>query len=119
MCERHSGEWTSSKRSKVILPEPETEAEIFVHECDILSSRPDIDMQPSEHLSSVLKEESQNQTLPDLYEYRLQFGRHKGRTIPEIDLVDRGWLVWATKNLKKEPLLTMIKNYLEKEDDDI
>ena len=39
MCERHSGEWTSSKRNKIVLPESETEAGIFCDECDILSSR--------------------------------------------------------------------------------
>jgi hypothetical protein len=27
MCERHSGEWTTSKKSKIVLPEPENEME--------------------------------------------------------------------------------------------
>lgn len=58
MCERHSGEWTSSKRSKTVLPEPETEMEILCHECDILSSRSDIDMQPTEELLSALAAEA-------------------------------------------------------------
>lgn len=119
MCERHSGEWTSSKRSKVVLPEPETEMEILVHECDILSSRSDIDMQPSDYLKSILNNGTANQNLPDVNEYRLTFGRHNGRTIPEIATVDMGWLVWASENLNKEPLLTMIKNYLSQEDDEI
>ena len=117
MCERHSGEWTSSKRSKVVLPEPETEMEILVHESDILSSRSDIDMQPSDYLRGVLNEGIVNQNLPDIHEYRLTFGRHSGKTIPEIAIVDRGWLVWAQENLTREPLLTMIKKYFEEEDE--
>lgn len=53
MCERHSGEWTTSSRSKYVLPEPQTDEEILCHVCDILSSRNDIDMQPPEYLTSV------------------------------------------------------------------
>ena len=82
MAERHSGAWTTNKRSAVVLPEPENEMEILVHECDILSSRPDIDMQPSEYLKSVLGEEPED--LPDISTYRLDFGKMKGLTIPEI-----------------------------------
>ena len=44
MCERHSGEWTTSKKSSIVLPEPENAMELFVHECDYLSSRNNIDM---------------------------------------------------------------------------
>ena len=35
MCESHSGEWTTNKRSSVILPEPRNDMELFIHECDI------------------------------------------------------------------------------------
>ena len=119
MCERHSGEWTSSKRSKIVLPEPETEMEILVHECDILSSRSDIDMQPSDYLKGVFGEEINNQTLPDINEYKLAFGRHNGKTIPEIAKADMGWLLWAKDNLSREPVATLIKTFLDKQEDEI
>lgn len=118
MCERHSGEWTSSKRSKVILPEPETEMEILVHECDILSSRPDIDMQPSEYLKGVFDNESANQQLPDINEYQLTFGKHTGKTIPEIAEIDKGWLHWAKENLTREPVVSLIQQYYKSQEED-
>ena len=31
LCESHSGEWTSTKRSKVVLPKPETDDQFLVH----------------------------------------------------------------------------------------
>lgn len=119
MCERHSGEWTSTKRSKIVLPEPETEMEIFVHECDILSSRSDIDMQPSEYLKGVFDNEvPSQQQLPDINEYQLTFGKHSGKTIIEIAKVDKGWLHWAKENLTREPIVSLIKQYFKTQEDD-
>jgi hypothetical protein len=118
MCERHSGEWTSSKRSKIVLPEPETEMEIFVHECDILSSRSDIDMQPSEYLKGIFDGETTNQKLPNINEYQLTFGKHTGKTIPEIAKVDKGWLHWAKENLTREPVASLIKQYYKSQDEE-
>ena len=37
--ERHMGCWTTSRKSKVVLPAPETNAEKFIHLCDYLASR--------------------------------------------------------------------------------
>ena len=110
MCERHSGEWTSSKRSQVVLPEPETEAEIFCHECDILSSRSDIDMRPSAYLKSIFGDDSTN--LPDINTYTLNFGKMKGLTIPQIADKDISYLYWAKENMTRQPEATLIKNYL-------
>ena len=56
MCERHSGEWTSSNRSTIVLDEPITDMEILCHECDILSSRSDIDMLIPQKLKDILNE---------------------------------------------------------------
>ena len=114
MCERHSGEWTTSKRSKIVLPEPENEMEILVHECDILSSRSNIDMQPSEYLKSVFGEEQFN--LPDINTYKLNFGKMSGKTIPEIAKIDITYLYWAKDNLTREPEATLIKNYLKEKE---
>ena len=110
MVERHSGEWTTNKRSAVVLPEPENEMEILVHECDILSSRPDIDMQPSEYLKSILGEEPED--LPDISTYRLDFGKMKGLTIPEIAEQDISYLHWAEREMTRQPAAALIKKYL-------
>lgn len=105
----HSGEWTTSKRSKVILPSPQTLVQELVHLSDYIASRGDI------HI--LFEGEDSKPKLPDLNEYKLNFGKHSGKTIPEIAKADRGWLVWAKDNLTREPLLTLIKKYFDEEDE--
>lgn len=105
----HSGEWTTSKRSKIVLPSPQTLVQELVHLSDYIASRSDI------HI--LFEGEESKPKLPDFNEYKLSFGKHNGRTIPEIAAIDRGWLVWAQENLTREPLLTMIKKYFKEEDE--
>ena len=107
----HSGEWTTSKRSKVILPSPQTLLQELVHLSDYIASRGDIHV--------LFEGEDNKPKLPDINEYKLTFGKHNGKTIPEIAATDKGWLLWAQENIHREPLLTMIKNYLSQEDDEI
>lgn len=121
MCERHSGEWTSSKRSKTVLPEPETEMEILVHECDILSSRSDIDMQPSEYLKGVLGAESTT-THNNVDDYVVNFGKYKGMKLVDIFNTDRSYCMWLKENSFQEEVKNMIKLVEAKfaqEDDEI
>ena len=40
----HMGEWNTSKYSKTILPKPQTEEQKFVHMCDYLASRKNIEV---------------------------------------------------------------------------
>lgn len=107
MCERHSGEWTTNKRSTVVLPEPENEMEILVHECDILSSRPDIDMQPSEYLKSVLGEEPED--LPSLDNYVIPFGKkHKGELLVQVAKDDPEYIAWCKENITSMPMRQLL-----------
>ena len=107
MCERHSGEWTTNKRSTVVLPEPENEMEILVHECDILSSRPDIDMQPSEYLKSVLGEEPED--LPSLDNYVIPFGKkHKGELLVQVAKDDPEYIAWCKENVTSMPMRQLL-----------
>lgn len=121
MCERHSGEWTSSKRSKVVLPEPETEMEILVHECDILSSRSDIDMQPSKYLKGVFGAEKNE--LPNIDEYVINFGKYSGTKLVDLYKKDKGYCMWLKENSYKKEVVAMIKQIEAKqtvaEDDEI
>ena len=107
MCERHSGEWTSSKRSRIVLPEPETEMEILVHECDILSSRSDIDMQPSEYLKGIFSAEKIE--LPDVNEYVINFGKYKGTKLVDLYKKDKDYCIWLKENSYKREVIEMIK----------
>jgi hypothetical protein len=119
MCERHSGEWTSSKRSKIVLPEPETEMEILVHECDILSSRSDIDMQPSEYLKGVFGGIETKPETPNINEYKMTSGSFAGKTIPEIAKIRPNYLTWAIENHPNEVVRTLAKQYLANQEDEI
>lgn len=105
----HSGEWTTSKRSKIVLPSPQTLVQELVHLSDYIASRSDI------HI--LFEGEDNKPKMPDLNEFKLTFGKHTGKTIPQIAAIDRGWLVWARDNLTREPLLTLIKKYLDEEDE--
>lgn len=105
----HSGEWTTSKRSKIVLPSPQNLVQELVHLSDYIASRGDI------HI--LFEGEESKPKLPNLNEYKLNFGKHSGKTIPEIAIKDRGWLVWAKDNLTREPLLTLIKKYFEEENE--
>ena len=117
MCERHSGEWTSSKRSKVVLPEPETEMEILVHECDILSSRADIDMQPSDYLKSIFGEEKIE--LPNLDDYIISFGKHKGEKLIDVFRTDHDYCMWLKENSYQKEIVDMIKKIEAAQEDEI
>lgn len=121
MCERHSGEWTSSKRSKVVLPEPETEMEILVHECDILSSRSDIDMQPSEYLKGALGSSTAT-TNDNIDDYIISFGKYKGTKLVDLYNKDRSYCMWLKENSYQKEVVEMIKQVEAKynqEDDEI
>ena len=121
MCERHSGEWTSSKRSKIVLPEPETEMEILVHECDILSSRSDIDMQPSEYLKGILGTDSVA-TNNNIDDYIISFGKYKGTKLVDLYKKDCSYCMWLKENSYQKEVVEMIKQVEAKqaqEDDEI
>jgi hypothetical protein len=118
MCERHSGEWTTARRgSKVVLPEPETEAEFFIHECDILSSRNDIDMIIPVELTNVLNctESTVNEKESvDINTYSITFGKYKGQLITEIAKDHKDYLQWMKGNLRlQEPLKTFVDELLK------
>ena len=105
MCERHSGEWTSSKRSKVVLPEPENAMEFFVHECDYLSSRHNIDMQIPEYLKDIFTDE------PVEFDpgYTITFGKHAGMRLIDIYRCMPDYVSWMEENIRKPDVQKNIK----------
>lgn len=112
MCAAHSGEWTTSKRSKVVLPEPKNETEFFIHECDVLASRADLDWIISEELKTLLNDTGLAEVeLPDINTYKLTFGKHAGLTIPEIAKLDPNYFSWMKENINKEPVKSLLKSF--------
>lgn len=96
----HSGQWIDSKRSELILPKPSTEMQELVHLSDYIASRKDIEM---------LFDDWKKPELPDINEYRLNFGKHNGMTLPEIKEVNPGYIEWLKENYGREPVRSLLK----------
>lgn len=107
MCERHSGEWTTTKKSKVVLPEPENAMELFVHECDILSSRNNIDMPPPEYLSDIFTDVNVTQEFDE--NYTLSFGKHAGEKLIDVYYQHPDYISWMEQTINKRNVLNMIR----------
>ena len=116
MCERHSGQFTSSKKSSVILPEPENAMEFFIHECDILSSRSTIDMQPPEYLKEILGE---TPTFEFDENYIMTFGKHSGEKLLDIYYQHPDYISWCEENIRKpdfQRVLKAMKEYIKNQE---
>ena len=96
----HMGQWNTDKRSSVVLPKPETEMQKMVHLADYLASRKDIEMQ---------FDASEKEQLPSIDEYVIPFGKHKGKTLSQINKEDPGWITWAKENFEREPVKSLLK----------
>lgn len=109
LCESHSGQWTSNRRSSTVLPKPENDEQFLVHLCDYLSSRSNIDMTYSDEVYDALGGiEVTKEDLPDINEYKLTFGKHAGMTLPEIQNVAPGYIRWAKENITREPVRSLL-----------
>lgn len=107
MCESHSGEWNKSRSGKVIMSEPRNYMEFFIHECDILASRADLDYIIPDELKELLEQNAKPE-LPNVETFVLNFGKHNGKTLPEIAACDPGWISWAKENITREPVKTLL-----------
>ena len=109
LCESHSGEWTSTKRSKTVLPKPENDEQFFVHMCDYLASRSNLDMTYSDDVLAVLNNvEIPKQELPDINTYVLNFGKHSGEKLVDVAKSDPSYISWAKENMNREPIKSLL-----------
>lgn len=102
----HSGEWNTSNRSKQVLKKPETPEQKFIHECDYLGSRANIDMSYSKELENTIKE-----LTDDLVDtYTLSYGKYKGETVSDVFYNNEGYFEYfESKEGLKEPVKTIIE----------
>ena len=109
LCESHSGEWTSTKRSKTVLPKPENDEQFFVHMCDYLASRSNLDMTYSDDVLAALDNvEILKQELPDINTYVLNFGKHSGEKLVDVAQSDPSYISWAKENMNREPIKSLL-----------
>lgn len=103
----HSGEWTTNKRSKTVLPSPQNLAQELVHLSDYIASRSDI------HI--LFEEGEAKPTLPDLNTFIFPLKKHAGELLVDVFKNDRPYIQWVKENVHKEPLQSLIKLLEEQE----
>ena len=115
MCEAHSGEWNKNRSGKEIMPEPRNAMEFFIHECDILSSRNDIDMIIPIELTNILNGAGiiEEEPIPDINDYIFSFGKYKGIKLTDVVAKDSGYIEWCKENIDREPLRTLLNKIYE------
>ena len=102
----HSGQWTKSNKSSVILPTVENDEQFLIHLCDYLGSRANLDMIYDDSIKNKI---TSFQSLPDINEYKLTFGKHSGKTLPEIQQEDSSYIDWMKTQSLKYPVGELIK----------
>ena len=106
--ESHMGKWNTDRKSKVVLPKPIDEYQQFVHLADYLASRKDLTMAFDEATQPKAE-------LPDVNEYILDFGRHKGSKLIDVFKKHRDYINWCKENFRKEPFISLVE-LLEKQE---
>ena len=101
----HMGQWNTDKRHPdVVLPKPENKYQIILHLADYLASRKDIEI-------NFDVPAGREDPKPDINTWRFTFGKHSGKTIPEVDEIDHQYIVWAKENMTKEPARSLLQGY--------
>lgn len=100
--ESHMGQWSTDKRSSVVLPVPEADYQALVHLCDYLASRKDIEV-----LFDGAKQDIQPEK-PDIHTWTLPFGKYKGMTLFDVQAENPGYIEWAKNNLTSEPIRSLL-----------
>lgn len=104
-CEAHSGQWNTDRKGNEIMSKPRNDLEFLIHECDILSSRADLDWIISNDLKVVLDDAPH--TAPE--DFVMPFGKYVGLKLGEIYSEDPQYIEWAKENIEKEPLRSKLK----------
>ena len=115
--ESHMGQWSTDRKSSVVLPKPIDEYQHFVHLADYLASRKDLTMA----FDNV--EASHPTTAPtNIDDYVITFGKHKGEKLVDVFKSDRSYCMWLKENSFQKEIKEMIQQVEDKqsqEDDEI
>lgn len=103
VIESHMGIWNTSKREpEIVLPVPKDKYQILVHLCDYIVSRKDVEFKFDD--MPTMGEEP-----PTVETWKLTFGKHKGKTLLEVQKEDPSYIYWAKDNVTSEPCKTLVK----------
>ena len=106
--ESHMGQWNTDRKSSTVLPKPLDIYQHFVHLADYLASRKDLTMNFDGYAQPKIE-------MPNVDEYVLNFGKHNGKKLVDVFARHRDYLDWCKENLRKEPLMSLIKQLEERE----
>lgn len=119
MCiSSHMGQWSTDRKSSVVLPKPINVYQEFIHLADYLASRKDLTM--AFDMSEQPKEETVSL---DCNTYVLNFGKYSGTKLVDLYKKDKSYCMWLKENSYKKEVVEMIKQIEAKqtveEDDEI
>lgn len=104
----HMGQWNTDKRHPdIVLPKPESKAQIILHLADYLASRKDIDIK----FDNIDNDTINSDSIPDINTWKFTFGKFKGKTIPEINAEAPWYIRWAKKDLTREPEASLVRRF--------
>jgi len=106
----HMGQWNTDKRNPdTTLPKPKDKYQIILHIADYLASRKDIEMKFSQE-QDIKEKPAENYDDLDPKTWAIDFGKHKGKTLAEIEALYPGYIVWlqSLSDFNNEPCKTLL-----------
>lgn len=113
--ESHMGQWSTDRKSSVVLPKPIDEYQRFVHLADYLASRKDLTM-------AFDNVETPKAAPTNIDDYVINFGKWKGTKLVDLYNKDHSYCMWLKENSYQREVVEMIKQIEAKqvqEDDEI
>lgn len=104
----HMGQWNTDRKSSTELPKPSSVYQNFVHLADYLASRKSLTMDFEGYVQPEVE-------LPDVNEYVVNFGRHKGTKLVDLFERHRDYCAWLKENVENNVLKGLIEQ-LEQEE---
>ena len=102
--ESHMGQWSTDRKSSVVLPKPMDVSQQFVHLADYLASRKDLTMAFDQVEMTAPKSEPVN-----IDDYVISFGKYKGTKLVDLYNKDRSYCMWLKENSYQREVVEMIK----------
>lgn len=100
----HMGQWSTDRKSSVVLPKPMNIYQEFIHLADYLASRKDLTM-----AFDSLEQPKAEAVNIDCDTYVINFGKYNGTKLVDLYKKDKGYCMWLKENSYKKEVVEMIK----------
>lgn len=112
MISSHMGQWNIDKKSKTILPKPNTQYDELVHLADYLASRKCLTMDFEGYImKSELEPESETKQTDVEFDvnFTLNFGRYNGMKLIDVYKQKPDYVEWMEREIRRTDVLNAIK----------